>query len=137
MGFSDFWAQGNPTVTTFELSGVTDSNGVATDFDSWKLFVANADPAGGYIKGFKYTASGSSGLLEGTAQCAPAPQPFTCGSGGKVVEGSVRENTQSKAHDPYHVFDPLHSSHNYLDTTMAFLTLSPTERYKSITVKVN
>jgi hypothetical protein len=72
-------------VTTFDITAVTMDGRVAKDYRGWKLFVANANPANGMIRGFEYRPSGSSALLVGTAECAPGAN--TCGQGGKFEVG--------------------------------------------------
>ena len=72
-------------VTTFDITAVTMDGSIAKDYGSWGLFVANADRAGGRIRGFEYRPSESSGLLVGTAECAPEAGP--CGQGGKFEVG--------------------------------------------------
>lgn len=83
IGFSDFWAFDNPMVTMFEISAVTMDGATGKGFGSWELFVARANKPSGMIRDFKYSPSGSSALLVGTAECAPEAG-VPCGSGGKI-----------------------------------------------------
>ena len=86
VGFSDFWAEfDNPMETSFNITAITMDGSSATDFASWKLFVSNAVPALSTIRDFEFRPSESSGLLVGTAECAPPVGP--CGEGGKFGVG--------------------------------------------------
>jgi hypothetical protein len=76
-------------VTTFDITAVTMDGRIAEDYRGWKLFVANAytgNPSNpNMIRGFEYQPQPTSGLLVGTAECAPGAD--SCGPGGKFGVG--------------------------------------------------